>query len=60
MQKEITIRDIKPDDLNALIELYDNVWPETAGTYEGKTKWMLFFKNPFNFKKQCTSSISKS
>lgn len=41
MQKEITIRDITPDDLKALVDLYDSVWPETAGTYEGKTKWML-------------------
>lgn len=37
----VVIRKIVPEDLKALIDLYDSVWPVTAGTYEGKTKWML-------------------
>lgn len=44
MQEEIIIRDIKQDDLSTLIDLFDSVWPETAGTYEGKTRWMLSSK----------------
>jgi hypothetical protein len=41
MQKNIQFRDITPLDQNALVELYDRVWPETAGTKLGKTKWVL-------------------
>jgi len=41
MTDEIKIRDITPSDEYALGELYDSVWPETAGTKQGKTKWML-------------------
>lgn len=38
---QIYIRHIVPNDAKDLIYLYDSVWPETAGRYEGKTKWML-------------------
>jgi hypothetical protein len=41
MKKGIQIRNITPLDKNALVELYDDVWPETAGTKKGKTEWML-------------------
>lgn len=41
MKPNITIRDISQDDAESLISLYDSVWPESAGTYIGKTKWML-------------------
>jgi predicted acetyltransferase len=41
MQNNIQFRDITPLDENVLVELYDKVWPETAGIRQGKTKWML-------------------
>jgi hypothetical protein len=41
MDNNIIIRDITPSDETGLIELYDKVWPETAGEKYGKTKWML-------------------
>ena len=41
MEPKIEYRKISQQDSESLIELYNNVWPETAGTYKEKTKWML-------------------
>lgn len=41
MENDIIIRPITIEDKDGLVALYDRVWPETAGTKEGKTKWSI-------------------
>lgn len=41
MENSIIIRPIIENDKQGLVELYDRVWPETAGTKWGKTSWAV-------------------